>query len=93
MRTKLVTATEAARRFSDVLDNVSHHGASYDIKRGREVIARLVPARTVPRSITVKELSGLLSRLPSLDPGDAERLEKDVAAERKRLRAPRDVWR
>lgn len=93
MVAKLVTATEAARRFSDVLDSVSHHGQSYDIKRGREVVARLVPSRAVPGSITVKELSELLARLPPLEPGDAERFDKDIAATRKRLRAPRDPWR
>ncbi|MEQ1438894.1 hypothetical protein AAG565_06000 [Fontimonas sp. SYSU GA230001] len=93
MTRKLLTATEAARRFSDVLDNVSHHGARYDIKRGRSVVARLVPARTAPRSISVKELSELLAQLPPLEPGDSARLERDIAAERKRLRAPRDRWR
>jgi antitoxin (DNA-binding transcriptional repressor) of toxin-antitoxin stability system len=49
MSTKLLTATEAARHFSEVLDRVSHHGASFDIRRGREVVARLVPARPLPR--------------------------------------------
>jgi hypothetical protein len=44
-------------------------------------------------NLTVRDLSELLARLPMMEPGDAERLEKDIAAERKRLRAPRDLWR
>ncbi|MDR3415747.1 MAG: hypothetical protein P4L83_06135 [Nevskia sp.] len=93
MTPKLLTATEAARNFSDVLDQVNHFGASYDIRRGREVVARLVPVRPMPHRITVAELSALLDRLPALAPGDGERFERDVAASRKRLRPPRDPWR
>lgn len=93
MTTKLLTATEAARNFSEVLDQVSHLGTSYDIRRGREVVARLVPARPAPRHLTVVELARLLAQVPPLEPGDGERFEKDVAAARRRLRAPRDPWR
>lgn len=92
MITKLLTATEAARNFSGLLDQVSHHGASYDIRRGREVVARVVPARPSPQRISVAELAALLERLPRLEEGDAERFEKDLAAARKRLRQPRDPW-
>jgi antitoxin (DNA-binding transcriptional repressor) of toxin-antitoxin stability system len=93
MRPKLVSATEAARNFSDVLDNVRHHGASYDIRRGRETVARLVPARPAPGSLTVGELAALLHDLPRLAPNDARRFEKDIGDVRRRLRAPRDPWR
>jgi antitoxin (DNA-binding transcriptional repressor) of toxin-antitoxin stability system len=92
MPAKLLTATEAARNFSDVLDRVSQHGASYDIRRGREVVARLVPAQSLPRHISMAELAALLQALPRLDHGDAARFEKDIAASRKRLRVPRDPW-
>jgi len=92
MSIKLLTATEAARNFSDLLDKVSEQGASYDIRRGREVVARVVPARPLPRRITVAELSQLLERLPPLEPGDDRRFGKDLAAARKRLRPPRDPW-
>lgn len=39
-----VTATEAARRFSDLLDAVEHHGQDFTIVRRGKVIARLQPA-------------------------------------------------
>lgn len=40
----IVTATEAARRFADVLDAVEHAGESFTIVRRGSVVARLVPA-------------------------------------------------
>lgn len=93
MPSNLLTATEAARNFSEVLDRVSHKGASYDIRRGREVVARIVPARPAPSRISVPELEVLLQRGPRLSSEEAGSFEKDVAALRRRLRPPRDPWR
>ncbi len=39
-----VTATEASRRFADLLDGVEHRGESYTIVRRGRVIAQLEPA-------------------------------------------------
>ena len=39
-----VTATEASRRFADLLDGVEHRGERYTIVRRGRVIARLEPA-------------------------------------------------
>lgn len=39
-----ITATEAARKFSDVLDAVEHRGDEFTIVRRGKVIARLEPA-------------------------------------------------
>ena len=39
-----VTATEASRRFADLLDGVEHRGERYTIVRRGRVIAQLVPA-------------------------------------------------
>ncbi|MEE8456903.1 MAG: type II toxin-antitoxin system prevent-host-death family antitoxin [Acidimicrobiia bacterium] len=38
-----VTATEAARNFSDLLDNVEHGGESYTIVRRGRAVAHLEP--------------------------------------------------
>jgi prevent-host-death family protein len=43
-----VTATEAARRFSDLLDAVEHRGDSFMISRKGRAVAVVSPAR--PRS-------------------------------------------
>ena len=39
-----ITATEAARRFSEVLDEVEHAGATFVITRGGRAVASLGPA-------------------------------------------------
>jgi prevent-host-death family protein len=39
-----VTATEASRRFADLLDGVEHRGERYTIVRRGRVVARLEPA-------------------------------------------------
>jgi len=41
---KEISATEAARNFSDVLDAVEHGHESFRLTRGGRSIARLVPA-------------------------------------------------
>lgn len=40
-----VTATEAARHFSDLLDAIEHEGASYTILRHGKAIAQIEPIR------------------------------------------------
>jgi prevent-host-death family protein len=39
-----VTATEASRRFADLLDGVEHRGERYTIVRRGRVVAQLEPA-------------------------------------------------
>ena len=39
-----LTATEAARRFSELLDTIEHDGESYVITRHGRRVARIVPA-------------------------------------------------
>ncbi len=39
-----VTATEASRRFADLLDGVEHRGERYTIVRRGRIIAQLEPA-------------------------------------------------
>ena len=41
---KEVTATEAARHFSEVLDAVEHAGETFVITRGGRAVASIVPA-------------------------------------------------
>jgi prevent-host-death family protein len=41
---KDITATEAARRFSDLLDAVEHRSETFVVRRGGKPIARISPA-------------------------------------------------
>jgi prevent-host-death family protein len=58
-----VSATDAARNFSDLLDAVEHHGEHFTIVRRGRVVAQLTPVST-GRGADVK---ALLRR--RLDPG------------------------
>lgn len=62
---KSVTATTAARQFSDLLNRVAYRHESLEISRGGRAVARLVPAE--PRSgVKLKDLNAILERLPRL---------------------------
>ena len=89
---KTISATEAARNFSDLLNKVGFRGERYTIARGGKAIAHLTPA-TSPVTRTLGELPDLLKKLPSLGK-DAKSFVRDVARGiRKGPGLPRgDVW-
>jgi antitoxin (DNA-binding transcriptional repressor) of toxin-antitoxin stability system len=50
-----VSATEAARQFSRLLDSVEHEGRRYTIRRHGKVVAQLEPV-TAGRGVDVKDV-------------------------------------
>ncbi len=62
---KTISATEAARHFSDLLNRVGFRGERYTIARGGKAIASLTPV-TSPVTRRLGEVLDLLKRLPSL---------------------------
>ncbi|MFL6291262.1 MAG: type II toxin-antitoxin system Phd/YefM family antitoxin [Thermoanaerobaculia bacterium] len=69
-----VTATEAARRFSDLLNRVRYAGESFVIVHGGEEIGQLVPAQP-SRSLTLRDLLDILASEGARDPELADDLE------------------
>ena len=86
-----ISATDAARNFSDLLNRVRYQGKSFEVARGSEVVAKIVPA-TPPQTVKVADLERLLAGLPSLDPEDAAQLEKDLEVIRREARVPEPKW-
>lgn len=86
-----VTVTEMARHFSDYLNRVSYAGESFQLVRGKRVVAELHPA---PRGRRMGDLPALFKLLPRLEPEDARDFSRDLAAAKKRLnrRTARDPW-
>jgi antitoxin (DNA-binding transcriptional repressor) of toxin-antitoxin stability system len=78
-----VTATEAARRFSDVLDQVEHDGETFLVERHGRVIASVAPAAAASGR-SVKELL----RAQPVD----ERWPEDLAQLRARLEPQERRW-
>jgi prevent-host-death family protein len=89
METKL-TVTEAARRFSEVVNRARYRRESTLLVKNGVPVARIVPADS-PRTTADALLSWWRSH-PRLDPRDAERFAAELSRGRRRLRAPRNPW-
>lgn len=63
-----ITATEAARRFSDLLNRVHYRGEVFRIVRSGEEVAQLTAAASHPKTT----LRALLSKLQAERTGDPE---------------------
>ncbi len=74
---KCISATEAVRRFSDLLGTIKFRGARYTILRGGKPIATLGPVATAMHEKTLAELKDILQRIPSLE-NDAAAFERDL---------------
>jgi antitoxin (DNA-binding transcriptional repressor) of toxin-antitoxin stability system len=68
-----ISATRAARTFSDLLSRVRYRGETFVIERGGEPVGRLGPV--TPSPCTLAQLARLLRGLPRPDPGYWHTLE------------------
>ncbi len=85
MHIHVITATDAARAFSMLLNKVAEQGQVFDIQRGSEVIAKLVPAKA-PVVITAKELNTFFASLPPLEQADWQDFASDLKRYRRQLK-------
>lgn len=65
-----ISATEAVRNFSEILNNIRYRGDHYTIMRGGKPAASIVPAEETVRERPLAELRGILKALPRLDRTD-----------------------
>ena len=83
MRT--ISATEAARNFSRVLDLLEHESEEIIVVRNKQPVAKLVPG--APRLTALEALADLYRTLPDKEGarwlGDSRRVER-----RRRMRDP-----
>lgn len=77
-----ISATEAARSFSNFLNRVRNRGEQFVIERGGEAICRIVPAGS-PK-FTLADLVQLLETSPKPDPGYARAVKKAIRSQRPR---------
>ncbi|GCD19792.1 type II toxin-antitoxin system prevent-host-death family antitoxin [Cellulomonas sp. H30R-01] len=80
---RILTATEASRGFSDLLDAVER-GETVMVTRGNRTIARIAP---VPAG-TGRSLRAALDRVPRLD----DAFEADIAEATALLTSETDPW-
>ena len=91
MPDETLTATEAVRRFSEILNLVRYQGKSFEIVRGNEPVARIVPSRA-PRSVKATVLRKLFADLPKLDADELESFGNDLREVREAAGSPQDRW-
>jgi antitoxin (DNA-binding transcriptional repressor) of toxin-antitoxin stability system len=60
-----ISATETARRFSELMNRVRYRGESFIVERGGKPICEILPAK--PPKFTGGELANLLRALPTPD--------------------------
>lgn len=82
-----VSATQAARHFSDLLNRVRYRGEEFLIERGGEPICRLVPAR--PSRCSGADLAELLRSIPKPDPGYWDAVEQIL---KRQPSLPKSPW-
>ncbi|MGQ0485525.1 MAG: type II toxin-antitoxin system Phd/YefM family antitoxin [Hyphomicrobiales bacterium] len=85
-----ITATEAARRFSDIVNRAHYRGESFEVTRGGEVLVRIEPA--LPPPMTLGEILDRIDRGPGLDPEDAKLFEEQLAELRREAVLPEPQW-
>lgn len=83
-----VSATEAVRTFSDLLNRIRYRGEEFVVERAGEAICRMTPAAPV-KALTLRDLASLLREIPKPDAGYASDVRK---ASRRQGRRPRSPW-
>ena len=82
-----VSATDAARNFSEILNRVLYRGETFLIERAGEPICEIRPAR--PIRFTGRDLVALLRSLP---PVDEDYLDTVEEVTRSQPRLPESPW-
>jgi antitoxin (DNA-binding transcriptional repressor) of toxin-antitoxin stability system len=83
-----VSATEAVRTFSDLLNRIRYRGEEFVVERGGEPVCRMMPA-TAAQRLTLRELLALLQEIPLPDPDFAADVRLAV---RRQGRPPGSAW-
>ena len=68
-----ISATQAARTFSALLNRVHYRGEEFVVERGGEPVCRIIPVQPAARSLA--DLVQLLRSIPKPDPGYWDTLE------------------
>ena len=79
---KQIRATEAVRRFSELLNMIKYQGESYTIIRGGKPVASLRPLEKRGAKKILAELKETLSSIPKLD-AESRTFEDDLKEVRK----------
>ena len=74
---KIISAKEAIRRFSEILNDIKYRGESYTIVRRGKKVASICPVGVPLKERSLGELGTLLKNIPRLG-DEAERFGRDL---------------
>lgn len=86
-----ISATDAARNFSDLLNRVRYQGSRFAITRGTEVIAQIAPAKP-SRAAKLADLDARFAEMVKLDDEEVAAFERDIKAIRGEAGSPDPIW-
>ena len=87
--TKKISATDAARSFSDLVARVHYRGEEFVVEKGGEAVCRISPVGQGATKSTIGDLLGLLASMPSVDDGFRKAV---LEVTRKQPKLPRSPW-
>jgi len=74
---KRISATDAVRKFSEILNSIKYKGEHYTVIRGGKPVASIRPVEIPTKERSLCELKELLKSVPKLG-DEAERFEEDL---------------
>jgi len=74
---KRVSATEAVRKFSEILNSIKYRGEYYMVVRRGKSVASICPVEVPIKERYLRELKEIVKSLPGLG-SEAEKFEKDI---------------
>lgn len=87
----LITVTEVARNFSDIINRVQYQSRTYLLTRGGQTVAQLSAVN--PETLTFDALVRLWKARPRIDPADAALWESELATAKAEITSPLEtVW-
>lgn len=86
---KKISATDAARSFSDVVARVRYRGEEFVVEKGGEAVCRISPVVHEGARSTIGDLLAVLKSTP---PVDDDYRESVLELTRKQPKLPRSPW-
>jgi antitoxin (DNA-binding transcriptional repressor) of toxin-antitoxin stability system len=74
---KKISATEAVRKFSEILNSIKYKGECYTIIRGGKEVASICPVEVPLKERSLGELKTLLKNIPRLG-DEVDRFREDL---------------
>ena len=82
-----VSATEAVRSFSDLLNRIRYRGEEFVVERAGEPVCRMTPAAPAKR-LSLRDLASLLREIPKPDAGYASDVRRAARSQGRPQRSP-----